>query len=1011
MSDYRYWAFISYSHADEAWARWLHKALETWRVPHRLVGSTTPMGPAPRRFMPIFRDRDELSSSHELGAVINKALAESRWQIVICSPRSAQSRWVNEEIRSFKSLGRSDRVLALIVDGDPHATDPALECFAPALRWQVDGDGQLKDLPAEPIAADIRTGKDGRQGAKLKLLAGMLGVGLDELIRRERRRQWLRALAWTGATVALTVGITTLYQQQRAEAARQLAQQENAASAQRLLQAGQAEFDQREFARAALLLDAARNLGAQSAGLDTQLALALQPLAGLMRDYPAHKGRVRALTFSPDGRLLASTGRDQQIRLWDVSSGEQRWQREMAKAANAVGGMRFSDDGEHLLISYSPERLKPTTVQVWNVARGELELSVPDLTPQSGLVIKSAPMDRVGRQLALLRPDGRVELWDIAAQRRLQQWRGPQPFQIAGLSADGRRAFAGDAAGVLHEWQLPSGESLRQRFICPGGFEIASRESQRGLLAMGCNDGSFRVLEPLTGALRMTGGHKAGLNDLRFSADGERLLTLSKDSLRVWRTDNGSLLWSHSQTQENNSYAAMSTDGRLVASSRSQAVDLWDVESERRLFSLDGHDNAVTSHAVGVDGRSLATGGSDGHVRLWRLDGLPLAVLRHGPSADALRGSGMNDIDFSPDGQWLATAGMDTPIRLWRRSDFGLQRVLEGHTAPVADIEFSTDGTRLLSTDMNHLLHIWEIPGGRLLHTLRGHDNTVIEAHFNADGSRILSSGWDNRACLWDSATGGKLECWTADVAYSLPERYGFSPDGQHFVLGSQGRIEFRASQTGKLVWELPAVTSAENKLRVIDFARFDRSGRQLMVARGANQLLLLDAETGQLRHQAQADPGTELQSAEFDPGGTRIALGSGAAQALLWTPATGSLLPFGRHEGPVRWARWSPDGRLLLTTGNDGRVRLADAANPNMSFELTAHAIAALARFAPDGRTVVSYGEDNLVRVTALPPLKIAAGQVAQHLRCLTPWVLDGEVLRLQAIQREGCAALAPTD
>src|SRR5690348_15661484 len=120
--DYRYWAFISYSHRDKAWGDWLHKALETYQVPARLVGRPGRDGPLPKRLYPVFRDREELPSSADLSNNINDSLTASRHLVVICSPRAAVSRWVNEEIIAYKRLGRADRILALVVDGEPNAT-------------------------------------------------------------------------------------------------------------------------------------------------------------------------------------------------------------------------------------------------------------------------------------------------------------------------------------------------------------------------------------------------------------------------------------------------------------------------------------------------------------------------------------------------------------------------------------------------------------------------------------------------------------------------------------------------------------------------------------------------------------------------------------------------------------------------------------------------------------------------------------------------------------------------
>lgn len=101
----KYWAFLSYSHRDQKWVDWLHKALETYRVPRPLVGKESRDGKIPSRPFPIFRDREELPVSSDLGLNIKEALRESRYLIVICSPRAAQSRWVGEEIRTFKKLG------------------------------------------------------------------------------------------------------------------------------------------------------------------------------------------------------------------------------------------------------------------------------------------------------------------------------------------------------------------------------------------------------------------------------------------------------------------------------------------------------------------------------------------------------------------------------------------------------------------------------------------------------------------------------------------------------------------------------------------------------------------------------------------------------------------------------------------------------------------------------------------------------------------------------------------
>lgn len=235
----RYRAFISYSHSDERVAAWLHRSLENYRVPRRLRATAGEFGPVPERLNPIFRDREELASADNLGASVQAALVDSESLIVICSPRAAQSRWVNEEVLAFKRLGRSGRIYCLIVDGEP-STGDARECFPPALRLEIEADGELGQRPAEPIAADFRPGKDGKTLARFKLIAGLLGTGLDTLRRREAQRRHRRMLAimvasLAGMTLALVLAATAWLernnaraQQARAETASQDAQRRQA---------------------------------------------------------------------------------------------------------------------------------------------------------------------------------------------------------------------------------------------------------------------------------------------------------------------------------------------------------------------------------------------------------------------------------------------------------------------------------------------------------------------------------------------------------------------------------------------------------------------------------------------------------------------------------------------------------------------------------------------------------------------------------------------------------------
>lgn len=181
----KYWAFLSYSHANEAIASRLHRELERYALPRRVRKAYA----LPARLTPIFRDVEELEAASGLNTRLQDALDESRWLIVLCSPASAKSKYVNAEIEYFLGKHGANRILCALLDGEPP------ECFPPALR-------ALKD---EPLAADLRAGRD-HTLAQLKLVAALAGVGFTELRNREAQRRKRQRLVAAAALAAGAIG-------------------------------------------------------------------------------------------------------------------------------------------------------------------------------------------------------------------------------------------------------------------------------------------------------------------------------------------------------------------------------------------------------------------------------------------------------------------------------------------------------------------------------------------------------------------------------------------------------------------------------------------------------------------------------------------------------------------------------------------------------------------------------------------------------------------------------------
>jgi tetratricopeptide (TPR) repeat protein len=145
----------------------------------------------------VFRDRSELSAGSDLSGSIREALDRSEYLVVICSTASRGSRWVEAEVRHFLESRDVGHVLCVIVDA-PSPESGVLDCLPPVLAQAYGGS-------REPLAADLRPGADGRRLVRLKIAAGMLGVGLDRLVQRDARRRlrWMAAATAAAAVISL----------------------------------------------------------------------------------------------------------------------------------------------------------------------------------------------------------------------------------------------------------------------------------------------------------------------------------------------------------------------------------------------------------------------------------------------------------------------------------------------------------------------------------------------------------------------------------------------------------------------------------------------------------------------------------------------------------------------------------------------------------------------------------------------------------------------------------------
>ncbi|MFD7428196.1 trypsin-like peptidase domain-containing protein [Streptomyces sp. NPDC059818] len=326
---------------------------------------------------------------------------------------------------------------------------------------------------------------------------------------------------------------------------------------------------------------------------------------GTLTDY---SGAVWALAFSPDSRTLASGSQDAKIRLWDVSTGMTR--RTFRGHAHGVSSVAFNADGT---ILYA-DSVEPAGLRQWDVARGEARDTGPEIS-------SGGSFSPDGRTLAVGSAKEGIAVFD-GTTRKLRYRIKEQYLMHVGFSPDGKIIAANDTSGNAHTWDAATGErrkvyrnpAKREDFIA----RSLKFSSDGKMIALGRDDGAICIWDVATGETRFTLKQREGPLELAFSSDGKTLAA---------------------------------TEGNVV--------QLWDTTTGKSQGALAGHTGLVTSLAFSPDGETLATGSEDATAQLWDVatqEARHKLVGHTGP---------VMSVSFSPDGKYLATGSEDTTAMVW----------------------------------------------------------------------------------------------------------------------------------------------------------------------------------------------------------------------------------------------------------------------------------------------------------------------------------------------------------
>ena len=501
------------------------------------------------------------------------------------------------------------------------------------------------------------------------------------------------------------------------------------------------------------------------------------------------------LALSRDGRLLAEGGTDGAVKLWDAKSGKELLSLNR-NDSNAVISLAFSPNGKILAGS-----IAGGTVKLWDIEGGK---ESGELKTENSDDITPLEFSHDGRMLASA-GFCTVFLWDINTRKRLMTFRGHiDCINSIAFSPDDETLASGGCDRAIKLWSVPDGKlgdalvgetpdkgsSIIERQILPGQAIYAL--SQDGtMLAGGGKDGTVKLCEVLSGkeCLPLKGKHSKSVTSLAFRPDKKLLASIGEDGvIKLWDLADGherGLADSSDSDKSERYYTSLSfsSDGSILAAGDTNlTLTGWDLTTGEAVAPLVGSRltdrNAgkgynVTSVAFSPDRKYVASGGSDGVIRLWDITTLKLF------KAEKMHRAAVISLAFSPDGKTLVSGsdGLDSSIKLWKIYDKKQPLVLRGHQGSVLSVAFSQDGQEVLSGGDDKLVKLWDVRTGKGLAIFKGYSKEVCSVTFTTN--MIASASLDGRIKLYFAAKEEEVKRQVVQ-GISPPEQRQASASNRH---------------------------------------------------------------------------------------------------------------------------------------------------------------------------------------------------------------------------------------
>lgn len=826
----KYYAFISYKREDEQWAKWLQHKLEHYKLPVNLNGRSD----LPKEIRPVFKDTSELNPGN-LPQQLQSALEQSRYLIVICSPCSAKSEWVNRELETFVEMGRTDKIIPFIVEGKAFSQSPEEECFPLAIR----------NLPAEQEILGANINEMGRDAAAVKVVSRMFGLKFDDLWNRYEREQKRRRrfiVAGISALALLAFGVAAWIWHQNLEIKakdwKMMESQSRLVAEKVVSNASDDSYLARQVALEILPKDLNHPDRPYTPEAERALREANQYHSAIIR----LQNNVGSASFSPDGREIMVSSYDSTVRFYDKTG-------EMVRSFKTdfyCYSNSYSPDGKQILSYYD------TTMVI--------------LDAQTGHIIKTILVDTLKINSVKYSHDGKriittsghtIKIWDVETGSILKTIEGDGLLKYAQFSPNGKLIVAFEKQKEEFSWDEENKvyvidaetymEKQKQAIegyyhsidICPKGdkylvssengikvwdiekgdllVEIKTDHTENVLFSPSGNRilsssiwsystssentyNTIKIWNAISGEeLQILHGHKDHVWSASFSPDGNQILSVSKDmTVRIWNLN-----------QDDNSKVLVKSDARLFNAgidplndliaascqdrmSQKESVRVWDLHSGIETVNLE-QDNCIECAAINPNGKQLVyvlyyvLGESHWVDSLSFVMSLNFYDLEKKVITKSITDTvdGFSNIAFSPDGKKLVlTTQQHYKIKLFDLQTDSVVWIIP-QPSSYGSLEFSPDGKRVLYGDSQP--YVFDAATGEEIFVGSEKRSSFSRyATYSHDGKFIASLADDNTIRIWDAETGNCIKTLEGHENGVLCAR--FSPDGNYVVSGAKDK-------------------------------------------------------------------------------------------------------------------------------------------------------------------------------------------------------------------------------